>query len=70
MIFQEPTTALNPVYNVGQQIAEVIMLHEDFSDIDQKASFYNLWKKRKIKKAIQKKAFEKVSRKVRPKKAR
>ena len=60
MIFQEPTTALNPVYNVGQQIADVVMLHEDFSDIDQKTSFYNLWKKRKIKKAIQKKAFEKA----------
>ncbi len=27
MIFQEPMTCLNPVYTVGQQIAEVLMLH-------------------------------------------
>ena len=27
MIFQEPMTSLNPVYNVGDQIAEVITLH-------------------------------------------
>jgi len=60
MIFQEPMTALNPVYSVGYQIAEVILLHEDFPDINQKVSFYNIWKKRKIKKAIQKKAFERA----------
>ena len=28
MIFQEPMTSLNPVYTVGQQIAETIRLHE------------------------------------------
>ena len=28
MIFQEPMTSLNPVYTVGEQIAEVIRLHE------------------------------------------
>jgi len=28
MIFQEPMTSLNPVYTVGQQIAEVVRLHE------------------------------------------
>src|SRR5512134_123747 len=28
MIFQEPMTALNPLYTVGNQIAEVIELHE------------------------------------------
>ncbi len=27
MIFQEPMTSLNPVYTVGEQIAETIMLH-------------------------------------------
>ncbi len=28
MIFQEPTTSLNPVYSVGDQIIEAIMLHQ------------------------------------------
>lgn len=28
MIFQEPMTALNPVYRIGEQIIEVILLHQ------------------------------------------
>ena len=28
MIFQEPMTALNPLYTVGNQIGEVLELHE------------------------------------------
>lgn len=29
MIFQEPMTALNPVFRIGQQVSEVITLHDD-----------------------------------------
>lgn len=31
MIFQEPMTSLNPVYSVGEQVAEVIRLHRGLS---------------------------------------
>ncbi len=32
MIFQEPMTSLNPVLTIGDQIAEVLLLHEDLSN--------------------------------------
>ncbi|MDN3016501.1 ABC transporter ATP-binding protein [Paenibacillus sp. BSR1-1] len=40
MIFQDPMTSLNPVYSVGDQIAEVIYLHEKCSkaEAQQKAA--------------------------------
>ncbi|HVH78621.1 MAG TPA: ABC transporter ATP-binding protein, partial [Stellaceae bacterium] len=31
IIFQEPMTSLNPVYTVGDQIAEVVRVHQDLS---------------------------------------
>jgi oligopeptide/dipeptide ABC transporter ATP-binding protein len=34
MIFQEPMTSLNPVYSVGEQIAEVIRLHQKLNKKD------------------------------------
>lgn len=36
MIFQDPMTSLNPVYTIGQQIEEVLMLHEKLSKEDRK----------------------------------
>ncbi|RMR01889.1 ABC transporter ATP-binding protein [Pseudomonas syringae group genomosp. 7] len=32
MIFQEPMTSLNPVFTIGQQIAESVMRHQGLSD--------------------------------------
>ncbi len=33
MIFQEPMTSLNPVYTIGDQIMEAILLHQDVNKI-------------------------------------
>ena len=32
MIFQEPMTSLNPVFTVGDQIAEAVTLHQQVSN--------------------------------------
>lgn len=37
MIFQEPMTSLNPVFTIGNQIMEVIMLHQKLNKRDAKA---------------------------------
>ena len=31
VVFQEPTTSLNPVLKIGDQVAEVIMIHQDLA---------------------------------------
>jgi oligopeptide/dipeptide ABC transporter ATP-binding protein len=36
MIFQEPMTSLNPVYTIGYQISEAIILHQNLSKADAK----------------------------------
>ncbi|HEX4017076.1 MAG TPA: ABC transporter ATP-binding protein [Frankiaceae bacterium] len=42
MIFQDPLTALNPVFKVGSQIAEVIRVHESLSRSKAKARAVDL----------------------------
>ncbi|MEC0270347.1 ABC transporter ATP-binding protein [Paenibacillus anseongense] len=42
MIFQNPQAALNPVYTVGNQIAEVLQLHENLSKKEVKARVIEL----------------------------
>ena len=42
MIFQEPMTALNALYSVGDQIAEVLELHEGLSKRDAQAAAVQL----------------------------
>ncbi|MCI1966432.1 MAG: ABC transporter ATP-binding protein [Oscillospiraceae bacterium] len=37
MIFQEPMTSLNPVYTIGKQITEALLLHEKISKHEAKA---------------------------------
>lgn len=36
MIFQEPMSSLNPVYNIGFQITEAIQLHQNISELEAK----------------------------------
>jgi len=36
MIFQEPMTSLNPVFTIGNQIMEAILLHQDLSEEEAK----------------------------------
>jgi oligopeptide/dipeptide ABC transporter ATP-binding protein len=44
MVFQEPMTALNPVYTVGRQIGEVLRLHEGMSRAEARARTIELLK--------------------------
>jgi peptide/nickel transport system ATP-binding protein len=42
MIFQEPMSALNPCYTVGEQIEEVIQRHRNMPAADRRARILNL----------------------------
>lgn len=45
MIFQEPMTALNPVYTVGKQVSEVITIHhKDISKADAKKNVIDIFR--------------------------
>ncbi len=44
MIFQEPMTSLNPVFTIGDQLAEAIELHEDLSPSDLKIKTVDMLK--------------------------
>lgn len=48
MIFQEPMTSLNPVYTIGDQIQEVIMLHQKLSRTASKAKAIEMLRKVEI----------------------
>ena len=43
MIFQEPGTALNPVYRAGAQVMEAIMLHQDVTKEEARARTIELF---------------------------
>ena len=48
MIFQEPLTSLNPVYKIGDQVAEIILNHRDVSKKEAKAEVLRLFKEVQI----------------------
>nr|WP_284700766.1 dipeptide ABC transporter ATP-binding protein [Robbsia betulipollinis] len=51
MIFQEPMTSLNPVFTVGDQIAEAIMLHQGKSAAEAKTEVLRLLERVRIAEA-------------------
>jgi peptide/nickel transport system ATP-binding protein/oligopeptide transport system ATP-binding protein len=48
MIFQEPMTSLNPVFTVGNQIAEAILVHQQVSRAEARARTIEMLRKVKI----------------------
>jgi glutathione transport system ATP-binding protein len=48
MIFQEPMTSLNPVFTVGEQIAEAVRLHQNCSPAEARAEALRMLEKVRI----------------------
>lgn len=44
LIFQEPMTSLNPVYTIGKQVREAILLHENVSKEEAKKRVIEIFK--------------------------
>ena len=53
MIFQEPMTSLNPVYRIGDQIAEVVLRHRDVTRSEARAHAQEMLERVKIPAAAQ-----------------
>ena len=45
MIFQEPMTSLNPVYTIGKQVSEAILIHEKVSKEEAKQRAIDIFRK-------------------------
>ena len=54
MIFQEPMTSLNPVFTIGQQIEEVLILHQNLNKSDRQTRVIELLIRVGIRKPEQK----------------
>ncbi len=48
MIFQEPMTSLNPIYRIGDQVAEIILNHRETSKASARAEVIRLFKEVQI----------------------
>jgi len=49
MIFQEPMTALNPLYSIGNQVIETLMLHEGLSQAEAREKTLHLFERTGIR---------------------